>query len=556
MSLKGKKWIIKDESTLSTPIEKIVSNRGIFSEPELSDFLDPFLFDQMEKILEKIAKAIEENHKIIIFGDYDVDGITGTAILYKILSELGATVSYRIPNREKDGYGLSKKFVDEFIEKNINLVITVDCGISCFDEVKYAKEHNIEVIITDHHTIPERLPEDAYAILHPKTENSNYPYKELTGAGVAFKLAQALIRSNFEKEHWDEKENGLVDLASMGTISDLGPLTGENRLIVKKGLKIIPETKNFGLKKIIELSGIDVNQPIDTYTIGFKIGPRINAAGRIDSPYVALSLLLQDENSDRLHALGEKLEQLNKDRQNMMEKALKESKQKALSNEKIPFVIMDYSSDWHVGILGLVAGRLAEKYFRPAIMMQDFGDTLVASARSPEYFNIVEALTELKDLLISFGGHASAAGFNLKKENYDEFYKKMQEIAEAQMKDKDLRPSLEIDCALSTSDINFDLIEKISALEPFGVKNSKPVFLLRDVEARDLTQVGRENKHLRFSIQTPTATVETIAFDMGEYMEDLREHSKIDLVFHLDKSFWKNNTSIKLQALDIDFSKN
>jgi single-stranded-DNA-specific exonuclease len=410
------------------------------------------------------------------------------------------------------------------------------------------------VIITDHHTIPERLPEDAFAILHPKMPDSNYPYKELTGAGVAFKLAQALIRSTFERDVWEVKENSLVDLASMGTISDLGPLTGENRLIVKKGLQIIPETKNFGLKKIIELSGIDVNQPIDTYTIGFKIGPRINAAGRIDSPYVALQLLLQDENSDRLHSLGEKLESLNKERQLMMEKALKESKQKIISNKKSPFVIMDFSPDWHVGILGLVAGRLAEKYFRPAIIMQDFGDTLVASARSPEYFNIVEALTELKDYLITFGGHASAAGFSLKKENYDIFYEKMQKFAEDRMKDRDLRPSLEIDCTLSPSDIDFELIEKIAELEPFGVKNSKPVFLLKNVTALDLAQVGRENKHLKFSIQTPMRTVETIAFEMGEYIDDLREHNKIDLVFHLDKSFWKNSTSIKLQALDIDFS--
>lgn len=552
MSLKGKKWIIRDDSLEKLPFEKLVSNRDVFNEPELMDYIDPFLFSEMQTILIRIKSAIEKGERIIIFGDYDVDGITGTAILYKVLNEMGAIVSYRIPHREKDGYGLSLKFVDEFIEKDIQLVITVDCGISCSKEVKYANENKIDIIITDHHTIPAELPE-ALAILHPKTTNSNYPYKELTGAGVAFKLAQALIRSTFPKELWGEKEDSVVDLASMGTISDLGPLNGENRLIVKRGLKIIPETKNVGLKKIMELAGIDVNQPIDTYTIGFKIGPRINAAGRIDSPYVALSLLLQDENSDRLHALGEKLEQLNKDRQMMMEKALKESKQNALNNGKTPFVIMDYSPDWHVGILGLVAGRLADKYFRPAIIMQDFGDTLVASARSPEYFNIVEVLTELKEYLISFGGHASAAGFNMKKENYEQFKEKIQEIAEEKMQNIDLRPSLEIDCALETSDIGFELIDKIAGLEPFGVKNSKPVFLLRNIEALDITQVGRDNKHLRFSIQTPSKTVETIAFDFGEYIDDLRDHQKIDMVFHLDRSFWKNSESIKLQAIDIDF---
>jgi len=217
---------------------------------------------------------------------------------------------------------------------------------------------------------------------------------------------------------------------------------------------------------------------------------------------------------------------------------------------------MDFSPDWHVGILGLVAGRLAEKYFRPAIIMQDFGDTLVASARSPEYFNIVEALTELKEYLISFGGHAAASGFNLKKENYEIFKEKLIKLADEKMQGIDLRPSLEIDCTLNPADINWDLVNQISSLEPFGVKNSKPVFLMKGIKANDFITVGREKKHLRFSIQTPERAVETIAFDMGEHMETLRDKEKIDMVFHLDKSFWKNSQSIKIQALDIDFSNN
>ncbi len=552
MSLKGKKWIIKDDSIEKLPIEKIISNREVFSEPELKDYIDPFLFSEMKTILARIKEAIDNQEKIIIFGDYDVDGITGTAILFKVLSEMGATVSYRIPNREKDGYGLSMKFLEEFIEKDIHLVITVDCGISCKNEVDFANENKIDVIITDHHTIPEKLP-NALAILHPKTENSNYPYKDLTGAGVAFKLAQALIRSTYSKENWEEKENSLVDLASMGTISDLGPLNGENRLIVKKGLKIIPQTSNFGLKKIIELAGIDLNHPVDTYTVGFKIGPRINAAGRIDSPLIALSLLLQDENSSYLQRLGEKLEKLNKERQALTEKALVKSQQNALNADKTPFIIIDYDKDWHVGILGLVAGRLAEKYNRPAIIMQDFGDTLVASARSPEYFNLVEALTELKDYLINFGGHSSAAGFNLKKENFNEFSLKIQEYAEIKMQNIDLRPTLEIDCTLEPKDIGYELLDQLRNLEPYGVKNSKPTFLLKNIETNDLSTVGRENKHLKFSIQTPKQTVETIAFDFGQYIDDLREHKKIDMVFHLDRSFWKNSETIKLQVIDIDF---
>ncbi|MFA6917723.1 MAG: single-stranded-DNA-specific exonuclease RecJ, partial [Candidatus Gracilibacteria bacterium] len=416
MSFLGKKWIIKNETKDKGTIEKVLDNRKVADINDGMIFHDPFLLEDMEKAVARIKKAIEKQDRIIVFGDYDVDGISGAAIMIITLKKLGANVSYRLPHRVNDGYGLSEKFIDEFIEKQINLVITVDCGISCVREIQKAKDHNIDVIITDHHAVPEHLP-NAVAILHPRLPNSKYPFKELTGAGMALKLAQALLGPSNDNEFFEE----LIALASLGTVADLGILQGENRLIVKKGLKNLLNTKSGGLKKLVELAELKDQNMIDAYTISFRIAPRINAAGRIGDPYLALSLLLQDEGSKKVHALGQKLEDLNVERQNKTEKATKEAEAFFTNQTELPYILVSEHKDWHVGILGLVAAKLVEKYNRPAIIMQDFGDTLVASARSPRFFNITEALAELKEYLVSFGGHAQAAGFSLKKENLEKF---------------------------------------------------------------------------------------------------------------------------------------
>lgn len=549
MSVLGKKWFIKNHDGQKPIFERLLENRGLKELGGIADFHDPHLFNDMEKVLQRIEKAIQAQEKVIVFGDYDVDGISGTALLVHILKKVKANVSYRLPNRLNDGYGLSLKFIDEFIEKNISLIITVDCGISCRNEVEKAKSAGVEIIITDHHTVPEFLP-DAFAILHPKLKNSTYPFKELTGAGVALKLAHALINKYLPENERQDYLYSLLDLATLGTIADLGSLTDENRLIVMKGLDSLTNTKWAGLKKLKELASIKEGNKMNTTNIGFQLAPRINAAGRIGDPYTALSLLLQEEEGEKVTQLGDKLESLNKERQLMTEQALHEAEEIFLNKENLPSILIAHSASWHVGILGLVAGKLAEKYGRPAIAMQDFGDTLVASARSPEYFNIVDALTHTKSHLINFGGHAQAAGFSVSKEKLEAFSKEISDFAHDNLQNMELKSVLEIDCQLLGEEIDDELLETIESLQPFGIDNRKPTFVMKGVEPYFINQVGQEGNHLKFTVKNGDKKFPVIAFRMGQFMNQLRQHRKIDLVFQLEKHSWKEREFIQLQALD------
>lgn len=549
MSVLGKKWLIKNHDIGKTVFERLLQNRGFENLDNIADFHDPFLFNEMEKAVQRIEQAIKNREKVMVFGDYDVDGISGTAILVHILKKIKANVFYALPNRLGDGYGLSLKFIDEFIEKNINLIITTDCGISCRHEIAKAKEHGIDAIITDHHTIPEIAPA-AYAILHPKLPNSNYPFKELTGAGVALKLAHALIKRYLPKAEQNNYLHSLLDLATLGTIADLGSLKDENRLIVSHGLNSLTNTKWVGLKKIKELASLKEGTKVNATNIGFQLAPRINAAGRIGDPYTALSLLLQEEAGEQVTQLGDKLESLNKERQAMTEKAMKEAEQMFTNREKLPHILIAHSPDWHVGILGLVAGKLAEKYGRPAIIMQDFGETLVASARSPQYFNIIEALTKTKHHLMSFGGHAQAAGFNLEKAKLADFTKEISEFTAKSLQNIELKTVLEIDCQLSGEEIDLKLLEKIEELQPFGVDNRKPTFIMKNIEPYFINKVGQEGNHIKFTVKNGEKKFPVIAFRLGQFAEELRQHRKIDLVFQLDLHSWNEKEFIQLQALD------
>lgn len=551
MSVLGKKWLIKNHDIQKTVYERLLQNRGLEELESLTDFHDPFLFNEMEKAVQRIDQAIKGQENIVVFGDYDVDGISGTAILMHILKKIGANVSCRLPNRLNDGYGLSIKFIDEFIEKNINLVITTDCGISCRNEVAKANDNNIDVIITDHHTVPE-IPPAAYAILHPKLPNSNYPFKELTGAGVALKLAQALIKNYLPEAEQRNYFYALLDLATLGTIADLGSLKGENRLIVSHGLNSLTNTKWVGLKKIKELASLKEGTKINSTNIGFQLAPRINAAGRIGDPYTALSLLLQEEENEQVTQLGDKLESLNRERQAMTEQAIREAEKLFTDNKKLPYILIAHNPNWHVGILGLVAGKLVEKYGRPAIVMQDFGATLVASARSPQYFNIVDALTKTKHHLLSFGGHAQAAGFNIEKDKLADFTKEISDFANNSLQNTELKTILEIDCQLSGEEIDLQLLEKIEKLQPFGVDNRKPTFIMRNLEPYFINKVGQEGNHVKFTVKNGDKKFPVIAFRMGQFAEDLRQHRKIDLVFQLELHSWNEREFIQLQALDFN----
>jgi len=550
MSVLGKKWKILNKTPKGV-VDKMLENRGLIDPDDLAGFVkpdfvkgfhDPFLFIGMDKIVERIEIAIKSGERIIVYGDYDVDGISGAAIIFLTLEHLGGKVSYRLPHRLNDGYGLNEKYFDEFEKAGVKLVVTVDCGISNAREITIAKQKGIDVIITDHHNIPENYPHDAYEVLHPMRPGSSYPFKALTGAGVAFKLAQALLKD-------DVFAYSLLDLASLGTVADCGPIVGENRLIVKKGLELLPQTKWEGLKFLQELAGVDFTKPLNTHTIGFQIAPRINAAGRIDSPYYALQLLINNQEEGKSKQLANQLEKLNKKRQNMLSNALEEAEIRVRGNQNSS-IIVEYDKNWHVGIIGLVAGRLSEKYSKPAIILQDFDSYLVASARSLEYFNIIEALTKHADLLDHYGGHAQAAGFNIPKANLKKFISSINEYASKKLKTCDVTPQLSIECEIVPEEIDWNTFEFIKSLEPFGIGNDRPRFLLKKVQVENSRTVGKEDKHLSVSFNVNGKHVNGIGFNLGSFVDYTRQHRSLDVVFQLEENEWKGNKSLQMKLVD------
>jgi single-stranded-DNA-specific exonuclease len=543
MSLLQKKWQIKHKS-----IEKFLSDRlASLHTPE--NFYDPFLFKDMQKAVLRIEEAIKNQERIMIFGDYDVDGITGAATLINTLKSLGALVSCRLPHREKTGYGLSKEFIKEFIEKKVNLLITVDCGISCFSEVEFANENNIDVIITDHHHVPEQAP-NALAILHPLVEDESYPDRYLTGAGVAFKLSQALIEKHYDPKIAKEKLDALLELAAMGTIADMGPLNNENRLIVSEGLRQMKDTSWLGLKVLKKISGIDENKKMKADDIGFTIGPRINAAGRISDPYLALFLLIQNDSEKALER-AQQLEKINFQRRELTQKGTEEVEQKIESLEKLPAIIIEKSSSWHPGILGLIAGKIAEKYNRPTIIFNEKEDKFTASARSPKYFDLPEALSAFKSLLTTFGGHRQAAGLSLEPKNYGSFKKSLEIYTLGKMAGGIIEDELDIDCQIQETDLSFELLKQFAGLEPFGIQNKKPVLLIENVLAHGAQLIGRDKNHLKFQIRVKNQSFDVLAFGKANYFEQLNNERKISLAFTLNENVWQDTRRLQLQFVDL-----
>lgn len=559
MSVLGKNWRVLNSNDNIDIVQKLFQNRGLKNSTTVTNFLNtsikkgfhnPFTMKNMERAVERIKLAVKNEERIMIFGDYDVDGISGTAIMVHTLKLLGAKVSYRLPHRVENGYGLSNQFVNEFIKVGVNLVITVDCGISSKEQVDLAADNGIDVIITDHHKIPESFPDRAYAVLHPLQKGCDYPFKGLTGAGVAFKLASALITDILSPEERDNFLYSLLDLASLGTVADLGPLLEENRIIVKYGLQALANTKWYGLNYLKELAGVDSKAKLDASVIGFRLGPRINAAGRIANPYYSLQLLLYDKPDERGRILAEELEKLNLKRQQMVAEALDEMENHITPEQLEHKFFMAWSPNWHVGILGLLAGKFVERHQFPCIVLQDLGDYLVASGRSPEAFNMVEALTHHSSLLKNFGGHAQAAGFTIEKHNLEKFKEEMTKYVAELLVNHEMKQNMDIDCELHEDDVNDKFVQLLSQLEPFGVGNEQPKFLLKGVNVYDVRKVGKEAKHLFFGVQCKFKRFPVIGFKMGQFENVLTENNKIDLVCHLEENEWNGIKKMQLRAVD------
>lgn len=545
-----KKWIFLPQKSTNI-LEQLLLNRNITKE-QRADFLnpdftkglhDPFLLTGMKEAVTRIERAINQNEIVGIFADYDADGIPAGAILAEVLEAHGLETVVYIPSRH-EGYGLNKKGIDEIKLHGASLLITVDLGIREIKNTEYAESLGLDVIITDHHE-PDIIIPAALAIINPKLKDSRYPFCELSGGGVVFKLAQAL---SIKLKKITEKDlKWLVDLVGITTICDVVPLIDENRIFAKYGLLVLAKTRRLGLKKLYQVAGIDQGK-INTYIVGFQIGPRLNAPGRLNQKQESFDLL-RANNEDVATQLALALDDINKQRQENLEKILVEARTQVLNlklNEKK--VICLWHKGWSSGLIGLVAGKLVEEFSRPVIILEQ-GETISkGSARSIDKFNIVEVLQSMKDILESFGGHTKAAGLSIKNENLDLFYDRLLAMANIKLNDEDLISKIIIDYKLKKDDLRLDLIDQIQKLEPFGMGNPKPIFVLENVIASNVRKIGAANNHLKFEIDG----VDAIGFGLGSMGEMLKD-CKIDIAFNLEENVWRDVKKIQMKIIDIKF---
>lgn len=534
-------------------IAQLLINRGITEEREAKAFLsataenllDPYLLKDMGKAVERIAEAIANQEKITIYGDYDVDGITACTLLVRILKRLGAVVNYYIPERQVEGYGLNNNALENIYQSGTTLVITVDCGISSAVEVKVMAD-KMDIVITDHHQPPLELP-NAYAVINPKQTDCSYPEKNLAGVGVAFKLCQALWK------HFHEKDNGLYleDLAivAIGTIADIVPLQGENRILVKQGILELNNTEHIGLNALLESCGI--KGKADTGNIGFVLAPRLNASGRICHATDGVELLLTD-NYTRAQELAVILNDENKERQqiekSILEEALLLLNQLNASQDK---VLVLAKEDWHSGVIGIVASRLVEKYYRPVIMISIKEGVGKGSCRSIPGFNMYQALCQCSELMMKFGGHKQAAGLTILPENIAQLRTKMNSIADQALNDEDYLSVIQIDALLPINEINLAFVEQLATLAPFGMGNPNPNFAYGNLSVTSAKAIGQEGKHLKLRVKQDDVVSDVVAWNAGSLAETLKQNQRINLTFVPEINEWQGKRTIQLRARDI-----
>jgi len=542
---------LQKELGISKILAQILANRGlrtvkeaeIFLKPKIEHLLDPYTFTDMHKAIGLVKKAQEAKERVMVFGDYDVDGITALAILKETLNKMGLEVSHHLPHRVKEGYGLNKEIIETIKKKNVKLLITADCGISNHKEIEELRRQNVEVIITDHHEPSSPHLPAASAIINPKTKDSGYKFRELAGVGVAFKLAQALSNSSLEEE---------LDIVSLGTIADSVPLTGENRIIAKEGLRRLSQTKRHGLQVLIEKAGIKDKKFTSTF-VSFIIAPRINACGRMDTAEISLDLLMSDSH-EKAAELAKVVEQHNRDRQKIEGKILEEAE--AIINKDINFkehkIIVIAKEDWHQGVLGIVASKIADRFYRPAIVISLTDNLCKGSARSIKNFHLFDALTECKGLLNSFGGHAHAAGLLITRDSIDEFRKNINKLARENLTIEDLLPSLDVDMEVSLTDLNEEVVAELESLEPFGSGNPEPLFYTRNLKLKSEPQtMARET--IKFWVTDGKVTMQVIGFGMSSFKESLESAESFDLVYTPKIDSWRDDSSIILEIRDIFF---
>ena len=530
-------------------LASILVNRGIidgekinvFLNPTRKDFYNPFLMPDMEIAVKRIVKAIENKEKIMIYGDYDADGITSITVLKKYLNEIGLKTGEYIPNRLNEGYGLNKDAISKIYNDGYKLMITVDCGISGLEEVDYANSLGMEIIITDHHEPAEKLPE-AIAVIDAKRKDNKYPFNQLAGVGVVFKLIQA-ISTELKLE---EKEYlKYLDLVCIGTISDIVPLVDENRVIAKLGLKLIEKTKNIGLKTLLNIADL---RKIDSTAISFGVAPRINACGRMGFQEEALQLFLT-EDSGEATKIAKRLVQFNQERQAKEKQIFEEVIEKIEKDNKDKKCIVLAEENWHHGIIGIVASKITEIYYKPSILICLEGDKGKGSGRSIPGFDLYTALTKCSDYIEKFGGHSMAIGITIKKENFEKLKEAIEKYAQ-ESNISDIMPIINIDKEINLKNINIEEVKSLELLEPFGEANKMPLFLLRNLKIDSIRALSG-GKHLKLTLKQDNNIVDGIGFNMGDLSKEYLLGDKVDVVGTIEINSFGNKENIQINLKDI-----
>ncbi|THE15336.1 single-stranded-DNA-specific exonuclease RecJ [Bacillus timonensis] len=543
--------LLVKELQVTPLVASLLVNRGLttiesareFLEPEQLDFHDPFLLDQMDIAIERMMKAIENGERILVFGDYDADGVSSTTVMVTSLKEKGALVDFYIPNRFTEGYGPNEAAFRWAKSEGFSLIITVDTGISAIHEAEVAKEIGIDLIITDHHEVGPELPV-ATAIIHPKKPNSQYPFKELAGVGVAFKVAHALR---------GEVPIDLLDVAVIGTIADLVPLHGENRLLAKKGIRALQNTERPGLKALLKKAKIE-NNDISEETVGFAIGPRINAVGRLQSADPAVDLLMTNDPEEALY-IADEIDELNKERQQLVNQMTQEAIREVEENypPASNSVLVIAREGWNSGVIGIVASRLVDRFYRPTIVLSIDSEKGLAkgSARSIAGFNLYESLSTCRDILPHFGGHPMAAGMTLKVDDVNDLRNRLNVIANEVLSPEDFQPVTTVDAICSIQDISLESINEMNKLAPYGMGNPKPIVQINDVGVNTLRRIGADQSHLKVVLQDEPHTLDGIGFGLGYTCDGISPLSKVSVIGELSINEWNNSRKPQMMLQDI-----
>lgn len=544
---------LADALKVSPVVCRLLVHRGIetyedarkFFRPELSHLHNPFLMRDMDKAIARITEAIASNQKILVYGDYDVDGTTAVAAVYSFFKDFYPNIDYYVPNRYTEGYGISFQGIDYAAQNNFALIIALDCGIKANDKIDYANQCNIDFVICDHHTPGHEIPK-AIAVLDPKRSGCTYPFKELSGCGIGFKLIQAYC---LHHQLDLEKCYRYLDLVCVSIGADIVSLVDENRTLAYFGLQKLNTNPQPGLQKLMEVTGS--KKIMDITSVVFFLAPRINAAGRMDDAKYAVKLLIAEEGTADTQASALQLHKYNTDRKdldkNITESALEKiATDKNLQNKKSTVL---YSVDWHKGVLGIVASRLTETYYRPTIVMCETDGKLTGSARSVKGFDLYEAIYECREHLIQFGGHKFAAGLTMLKENFNAFAEKFEQVVNERITPEQLIPELEIDTEIELKDIQPKFYNVIKQMEPFGPDNMKPIFVTRNVKDTGWSKIVKE-EHIKFSVNQNGAAADGIGFKMAKKF-DVVKNDSFDIAYHIDENEWNGNVRLQLMVKDV-----